>query len=93
MQGTTDSVGREFTKVLRRLHINGRRSLGFYSLRHTFQTVADETLDFPAISLIMGHAPTGMARYREHIDDKRLKAVADYVRRWLFPKPGARQAN
>ena len=94
VNGSTDAVGKEFTKVLKRLHINGRRSLGFYSLRHTFQTVADESLDFPAISLIMGHAPTGMAaRYREGIDDKRLKAVTDHVRKFLFGKPRARKAK
>jgi integrase len=89
-----DSVGREFSKRLKLLGINGRRSLGFYSLRHTFQTVADGCLDFPAIAAIMGHAPTGMAaRYREQIDDKRIKAVTDYVHHWLFPKPRARKAK
>lgn len=94
VNGSTDAVSKEFTKVLKRLKINGRRSLGFYSLRHTFQTVSDETLDFPAISFIMGHAPTGMAaRYRERIDDKRLKTVSDHVRKWLIGKPRARKAE
>jgi integrase len=94
MHGTTDAVGLEFGKLLKALHINGRRSLGFYSLRHTFQTVSDESLDFPAISMIMGHAPSGMsARYRERIDDKRLKAVSDHVRKWLFNLPRARKAK
>jgi integrase len=89
---STDAVSKEFTKVLKRLHINGRRSLGFYTLRHTFQTIADETLDFPAIGRIMGHAPSGMAaRYRERIDDKRLRAVAEHVRSWLFGKSRLRK--
>jgi hypothetical protein len=40
-----------------------------------------------AINTIMGHADHTMAdQYRERIDDDRLKAVADHVRKWLFPK-------
>ena len=37
------------------------------------------------IQRIMGHARDDMASaYRERISDERLKAVTDYVRRWLF---------
>jgi integrase len=94
MHGKTDSVGLEFGKLLHRLGINGRRNLGFAALRKTFRTVADETLDFPAINLVMGHAQTGIAeKYRERIDDKRLRAIADYVHSWLFSKPRARKAK
>jgi hypothetical protein len=33
----------------------------------------------------MGHARDDMASvYRERIDDERLKAVIEHVRRWLF---------
>jgi hypothetical protein len=47
--------------------------------------VADETLDFPAIDLIMGHARDDMASvYRERISDERLRAVTDHVWGWLF---------
>jgi integrase len=80
----TDAVGQEFNKRLELLHINGRRGLGFASLRHTFQTVSDETLDFPSIRRVMGHTTKDIsARYRERIDGKRLVAVTDYVRAWL----------
>ena len=69
--------------------------MGFYALRHTFRTVADESRDFPVIDLIMGHVPDSGggaspfavamgARYRQRISDERLKAVSDMVRRWLF---------
>lgn len=79
-----DEIGKEFSKLLVKLKLN-RKGLGFYALRHTFRTVADECGDFPAIDLVMGHSDPSMAGvYRERIGDSRLKAVADHVRAWLF---------
>jgi integrase len=73
-------------KWFKKLGINGRKGLEFYTLRHTFRTVADEAKDQPAVVFNMGHeVPHTSAVYRETISDARLKAVADYVRRWLFP--------
>jgi integrase len=73
-------------KLLKKLGINGRKGLGFYTLRHTFRTVADEARDQPAADFIMGHEIPHMSSvYRETISDARLKAVADHVRAWLFP--------
>ena len=38
----------------------------------------------------MGHSDPSMAgHYRERIDDSRLRAVADHVRKWLWPDDGA----
>jgi integrase len=75
----TDETG----KLLRRLDINGHRN--FYTLRHTFRTVADEAKDQPAADYIMGHEVQHMSSvYRERISDERLRAVADHVRTWLF---------
>jgi integrase len=82
------TLAKEFGKLLRALHINGRTGLGFYTLRHTFRTVADEAKDQPAVDFIMGHeVPHMSAGYRETISDARLKAIADHVRKWLFGEP------
>jgi integrase len=83
-------LSRELGKLLRKLGINGRKGLGFYTLRHTFRTVADEARDQPAADYIMGHEVPHMSTvYREAISDARLKAVADHVHAWLFPPPKA----
>lgn len=84
-----DSVGLEFGKLLKKHSINGRKGLGFYSLRHTFRTIADASKDFPAVRLVMGHSDSSIdAVYREQIDDDRLQAVANHVRGWLFGGEG-----
>src|SRR5262249_3571730 len=74
------TLAKEFGKLLRQLHINGRKGLGFYTLRHTFRTVADEAKDQVATDHIVGHEiPNMSAAYRETISDDRLRAVADHV--------------
>ncbi|MCI0463264.1 MAG: site-specific integrase [Gemmataceae bacterium] len=84
---TSDNpVTKETAKLLRALRINGRKGLGFYTLRHVFRTIADEAKDQPAVDFIMGHEVPHMSSvYRERISDERLRAVTDQVRRWLFP--------
>jgi integrase len=79
-------VAKETAKLLKGLDISGRKGLGFYTLRHTFRTVADEAKDQPAADYIMGHeVPHMSSHYREVIGDERLRAVSDHVRAWLFP--------
>ena len=76
-------ISKETRKLLNTLGINGHRS--FYALRHTFETMGGEAKDQVAVDHIMGHARDDMATvYRERISDERLKAVANYVRSWLF---------
>lgn len=51
----------------------------------TCQTVGEESLDFVAVSRIMGHADQSISgHYRERVTDARLQAVADHMRKWLF---------
>jgi integrase len=79
------TLAKEFGKLFRALRINGRTGLGFYTLRHTFRTVADEAKDQPAADYIMGHEVPHMSSVdRETISDERLRAVAERVRTWLF---------
>jgi integrase len=78
----------KMTVLMRKCGVNGRKGLGFYTLRHVFRTVADEAKDQPAVDHIMGHEIPHMSSvYRETISDARLRAVADHVRAWLFPPP------
>jgi integrase len=83
-----DALSQRFAKLLSDLKINGRRGLGFYTLRHVFETVAGEAKDQIAVNSIMGHVDTSMAGvYRERISDERLRAVTEHVRTWLFDGP------
>jgi integrase len=79
-----DGISLEFGKLVRGLEIKGT----FYGLHHAFETIGGASRDQIATSAIMGHAPASndMASvYRARIDDERLQAVVDHVRRWLWP--------
>jgi integrase len=79
-----DALTREFRKLLDQVKLY-RAGLGFYCLRHTFETVAGDSKDQVAVNAIMGHADASMAAaYRERISDDRLRAVSNHVRTWLF---------
>ncbi len=93
--GRCKPLSKEFGKVVRSAKVKRgskretiyRKGLGFYGLRHTFQTIGDAARDPIATRAIMGHAEAGndmSAVYREGVDDSRLKAVTDHVHQWLF---------
>jgi integrase len=87
-----DDTGRalphEMRKLLDRLKIADR---SFYCLRHTFQTIGDESRDSIATRKIMGHVIRDISEgYRHHVSDQRLRHVTDYLRTWLF---GGRDAD
>ena len=79
-----DLVSDAFSKLLKK-HDLKRPGVGFYALRHTFETISGGCKDQVATSSIMGHVDSSMAEnYRERIDDVRLLAVVNHVREWLF---------
>jgi integrase len=86
-------IGNAFRWYLHKLKLH-RPGVGFYALRHTFETIAGASKDQVAVDHIMGHSRDDMASvYRERIDDDRLVAVAEYVRKWLFPPEEEQEAN
>lgn len=77
-------ISREFRNLLTTAG-HYKKGIGFYALRRTFETIAAETLDQPAIDLSMGHEGNEMsALYRQRLGDDRLFKVAKHVRHWLF---------
>ncbi|MDM8006086.1 MAG: tyrosine-type recombinase/integrase [Phycisphaerae bacterium] len=87
-KGNVNAVSLEFNKLLTRLAIK-QEWVGFYGLRHVFETIAGESGDQAAVDRIMGHADPSMAGiYREWLrddrEDARLRRVTDHVHAWLF---------
>ncbi|NLS94145.1 MAG: phage integrase family protein [Planctomycetaceae bacterium] len=79
-----DGLTMAFREVVKGLGLV-QKGRGFYAFRRTFRTIADESNDWPAINMIMGHTdPTIGGVYRQRISDERLRAVTDHVRAWLY---------
>lgn len=83
-----DSIAMEFAKLVKKSKIDCEgRDLTFYSLRHTFQTVGDESGHPVAVKSMMGHADNDFdisTVYREELSDDVLRGVCEHIRRWLF---------
>ncbi|PHQ35164.1 tyrosine-type recombinase/integrase [Rhodopirellula bahusiensis] len=79
-----DAIGQAFKKA--RTDAGVERGT-FYDLRRTFQTVANETGDFQAARLVMGHSSHAndmTDRYTQAIGDDRIRRVINHVREWLY---------
>lgn len=91
-----DPIGIQFRKVKIAAGCH-RTGVGFYSLRHTFETVAGNTADQVAVDYVMGHADQSMAAvYRQSIDPERVNRVCKHVRDWLMkgkPKKSTRRKS
>jgi integrase len=86
---SSGALGNAFRRLLEELDLY-RHGRGFYTLRHVFETIGGDARDQVAVNAIMGHADRSMAGvYRERIEDARLVAVSDHVRRWLFELDGS----
>jgi len=82
IRGRTDGVASRFKRLTAKCG-QAKKRLGFYTLRHTFRTVADAAGDQHATARIMGHVIPGMAGvYVEAITAERCAAVAEHVRAW-----------
>ena len=91
----TDSVRHEFA-MCQRVVAGATRwqaqksydhTKGFYSLRHTFRSVAEGCGSPNAIRTIMGHAFAGMDEYYLHLRGGKYEALREVVlgvRRWVF---------
>ena len=85
--GVYDWVSKTFCTLLQQLGMK-RPGLGFYALRHGFETICGGCGDQVACSAIMGHTDNSMSGlYRETIDDERLLKAVNHVHAWLFGKP------
>lgn len=84
VRGTHDGIGKLFAILREECKIDRGT---FYDLRRTFQTIGDETKDYPTVKFVMGHVADSndmSANYRQHIPDESIRAVCEYVRKWLF---------
>lgn len=82
----SNPVALQFRKLLDALKLR-QPGRGYYSLRHTTETIGGACRDQVAVNMVMGHADESMAAvYRERIDDDRLKLVAETIHEWLYDK-------
>jgi len=86
IQGQAFSISFEFRKLRDKVGLGEKDwNVGFYDLRRTFRTVAEETGDQHAIHRIMGHQVPGMSGiYVQRIKVEQLRRVTDHVRDWFF---------
>lgn len=89
-------ISNEMTKLLKSLGLH-RKGVSFGALRHVFQTIGERTRDKDAVRTIMGHAEhsndMSVVYNEEAVSDARLRAVTDFIRKWLLSKTQLRRAG
>ncbi len=83
VRDSMDSISKAFLQTRREAGVTKGT---FYDLRRAFQTVGAETLEYRAVSYVMGHTVNERdmsGRYTVAIPDDRLKKVCEHVRKWL----------
>ncbi|TWU33301.1 tyrosine-type recombinase/integrase [Novipirellula artificiosorum] len=79
-----DSIGEQFRELAKAVGCY-KKNVGYYSLRHTFASVASGCGDQIAVDHVMGHVNSSMsAHYREFVDRDRTRKACTYVRTWLL---------
>lgn len=87
-----DPIAQEMRKLCKELGFH-QKGVGFYSLRHTFYTIAKKCKDIEAAKFIMGHVEEAndMGAFydednfdEEEVDVERLNVAVNFVRDWLF---------
>ncbi len=84
VRDSMDSISKAFLMTRRAVGVNQGT---FYDLRRAFQTVGAETLEYRAVSFVMGHTVSERdmsGRYTVAIPDDRIRTVCNHVRTWLF---------
>lgn len=85
-----NTVSGLYGKLLKALHINGRKGIGYYTLRHTFASIGLQVGDRDSVKSLMGHSFTDiLAGYDETGPSmERRLAVVNHIHGWLFGKAG-----
>lgn len=95
---TPSAITHEFRDVVDDLKLT-KTQRGFYGLRRTFRTLADECGDDSACNIIMGHTDdkTMGDVYNQQVSDERLLKVSNHVRKRVLidgkPKRKTRKAT
>lgn len=88
-----ESISAEFKKLTEATGVYRKGVTTFYTLRRTFETVADTArVNSHVVRHLMGWVddPNDMAAiYRQRIEDDQLREVTDHVRQWLIGSVGA----
>ena len=71
-----DSVGKEFSKLIKKLDIKIEKGVGFYSLRRTSATLTARSGDPFAVQRLLGHADLKMATtYVQDVSEQTDRAI------------------